>query len=421
MSDATIHCPHCTGEIKLTESLAAPMLAASRTEFEKRLREKDAQVLQRESELQAREQSILQQQAKLQEQVASQVQARWQSERAQLIAQESQRLKAENAAQTQAAQEQAAQLQERLATQEAKLAQAQKTEAEFLKSQRALEDERRELELTVEKRVQENLASVKARAKSEAEEAIKLQLTERELTIASMQQKIAELKQKAEQGSQQLQGEALELNLEQRLREQFMHDNIEPVAKGELGADLRHLVLAPSGQQCGTLLWEIKRTKAWSNDWIPKLKDDLRRDRADIAILVTQTLPKGIETFGLQDGVWVCSLSHALALGMVLRQGVQQVHTARQLAQNQGSKQELVYQYLTGTQFKQRIESLVETFSSLHEDLQKERTAISRQWAKRQTQIDKLMLATTGMYGDLQGIAGKALEQIDGLGLEALE
>ena len=397
------------------------MLAASRTEFEKRLREKDAQVLQRESELQAREQSILQQQAKLQEQVASQVQARWQSERAQFIAQESQRLKAENAAQAQAAQEQTAQLQERLSAQEAKLAQAQKTEAEFLKSQRALEDERRELELTVEKRVQENLASVKARAKSEAEEAIKLQLTERELTIASMQQKIAELKQKAEQGSQQLQGEALELNLEQRLREQFMHDNIEPVAKGELGADLRHLVLAPSGQQCGTLLWEIKRTKAWSNDWIPKLKDDLRRDRADIAILVTQTLPKGIETFGLQDGVWVCSLSHALGLGLVLRQGVQQVHTARQLAQNQGSKQELVYQYLTGTQFKQRIESLVETFSSLHEDLQKERTAISRQWAKRQTQIDKLMLATTGMYGDLQGIAGKALEQIDGLGLEALE
>ena len=421
MSDATIHCPHCTGEIKLTESLAAPMLAASRTEFEKRLREKDAQVLQRESELQAREQSILQQQAKLQEQVAAEVQARLQSERAQLIAQESQRIRAENAAQMLASQEQAAQLQARLATQEAKLAQAQKTEAEFLKSQRALEDERRELELTVEKRVQENLASVKARAKSEAEEVLKLQITERELTISSMQQKIAELKQKAEQGSQQLQGEALELNLEQRLREQFMHDNIEPVAKGELGADLRHLVLAPSGQQCGTLLWEIKRTKAWSNDWIPKLKDDLRRDRADIAILVTQTLPKGIETFGLQDGVWVCSLSHALALGMVLRQGVQQVHTARQLAQNQGSKQELVYQYLTGTQFKQRIESLVETFSSLHEDLQKERTAISRQWAKRQTQIDKLMLATTGMYGDLQGIAGKALEQIDGLGLEALE
>ena len=421
MSDATIHCPHCAGEIKLTESIAAPMLAASRTEFEKRLREKDAQALQRESELQAREQSILQQQAKLQEQVKAEVQARWQSERAQLIAQESQRIRAENAAQMLASQEQAAQLQARLATQEAKLAQAQKTEAEFLKSQRALEDERRELELTVEKRVQENLASVKARAKSEAEEALKLQITERELTISSMQQKIAELKQKAEQGSQQLQGEALELNLEQRLREQFMHDNIEPVAKGELGADLRHLVLAPSGQQCGTLLWEIKRTKAWSNDWIPKLKDDLRRDRADIAILVTQTLPKGIETFGLQDGVWVCSLSHALGLGLVLRQGVQQVHTARQLAQNQGSKQELVYQYLTGTQFKQRIESLVETFSSLHEDLQKERTAISRQWAKRQTQIDKLMLATTGMYGDLQGIAGKALEQIDGLGLEALE
>ena len=183
-------------------------------------------------------------------------------------------------------------MQARLATQEEKLAQAQKTEAAFLKSQRALEDERRELELTVEKRVQENLATVKARAKSEAEEVLKLQITERELTITSMQQKIAELKQKAEQGSQQLQGEALELNLEQRLREQFMHDSIEPVAKGELGADLRHLVLAPSGQNCGTLLWEIKRTKAWSNDWIPKLKDDLRRDRADIAILVTQTCPK---------------------------------------------------------------------------------------------------------------------------------
>ena len=301
-----------------------------------------------------------------------------------------------------------------------KLAEAQKAQAELIRKQRELDDARRELELTVEKRVQDGLTEVRAHAKQEAEDEQKLRVMEKEHTIAAMQKQIEDLKRRAEQGSQQLQGEVQELELENLLRAKFPFDTIEPVPKGEFGGDALQRVMSASGQACGTILWEFKRTKNWSDGWLTKLREDQRTAKAEVAVLVSQALPKGVESFDVIDGVWVTSPRAALPVATVLRHSLQQVTMARAVSEGQQTKTEMVYQYLTGPRFRHRVEAIVEAFSSMQEDLDRERKAIMKQWAKREEQIERVMGATVGMYGDLQGIAGKSLQEIEGLDLKAL-
>ncbi|MHB1123941.1 MAG: DNA damage-inducible protein D [Ramlibacter sp.] len=286
---------------------------------------------------------------------------------------------------------------------------------------RKLDDARRELDLTIEKRVQDGLTEVRTQAKREAEDGMKLKVAEKDQAIASMQQKIEELKQKAEQSSEQLQGEVLELELEQLLRSKFPFDLIEPVPKGEFGGDALHRINSPSGMACGSILWESKRTRNWSDGWLSKLREDQRTAKAEVCVLVSQALPKGVDTFDLMDGVWITSPRAAIPVATMLRQGLLEVTQTRALSVGQQTKAEMVYQYLTGPRFKQRVEAIVEAFSSMQEDLDKERKVIMKQWAKRQEQIERVMGATVGMYGDLQGIAGKSLQEIEGLELPALE
>jgi len=243
---------------------------------------------------------------------------------------------------------------------------------------------------------------------------------EKEQTIASMQRQIEELKRKAEQGSQQLQGEVQELELEELLSANFPLDTIQPVPKGEHGGDVLHFVMGPLGQMCGTILWESKRTKNWSDSWLTKLRDDQRSAKAELAVIVSQALPKSVETFDLIDGVWVTHPRAALPIAVTLRHTLIEIATARQASEGQQTKMEMVYQYLTGPRFRQRVQAIVEAFSSMQEDLDKEKKAITKQWAKREEQINRVMQATVGMYGDLQGIAGKTLQEIEGLELQAL-
>jgi hypothetical protein len=267
--------------------------------------------------------------------------------------------------------------------------------------------------------VQESLTEVRASAKREAEEGLKLKVMEKDQTIASMQQKIEELKQKADQGSQQLQGEVQELELENMLRAKFPFDSIEPVPKGEFGGDVLHRVVSQTGQPCGSILWESKRTKNWSDGWLTKLREDQRTAKAELSVLVSQALPKGIEAFDVLDGVWVTSPRAALPVATVLRHTLLQVGIARLVNEGQQTKTEMVYQYLTGPRFRHRVEAIVEAFVSMKGDLDKERKVIMKQWSKREEQIERVMGSTVGMYGDLQGIAGTSLQEIDGLLLEA--
>ena len=211
-----------------------------------------------------------------------------------------------------------------------------------------------------------------------------------------------------------------ELELENLLRAKFPFDSIEPVPKGEFGGDILQRVVSQSGQPSGTILWETKRTKNWSDGWLVKLREDQRTAKAEISVLVSQVLPKGVEAFDVVDGVWVTSPRAALPVATVLRHTLLQVGMARQVSDGQQTKTEMIYQYLTGPRFRHRVEAIVEAFSTMQEDLDKERKAIMKQWAKREEQIERVMGATVGMYGDLQGIAGKSLQEIEGLELKSL-
>ena len=417
MTEPTITCPKCKEEIKLTESLAAPIVESTRREFKERLAKKDADVAKRENVLDEREEVL----SKEKETIDEQVTEKLQKERATIIAEEARKAKQILATDLEQKATEITDLQDVLKQREEKLAEAQKVQADLLRKQRELDDAKRELDLTVEKRVQEGLAVTRDQAKKEAEESLSLKVKEKEETIASMQRKIEDLKRKAEQGSQQLQGEVQELELEALLNAKFPFDTIQPVPKGEYGGDVLHLVIGPLGQPCGTILWESKRTKNWSDGWLTKLRDDQRAAKAELAVIVSQALPKSVETFDLIDGVWVTHPRAALPIAVTLRHTLIEIATARQASEGQQTKMEMVYQYLTGPRFRQRVEAIVEAFSSMQQDLYKEKKAINKQWAKREEQIDRVMHATVGMYGDFQGIAGKTLQEIEGLELRALD
>jgi hypothetical protein len=313
-----------------------------------------------------------------------------------------------------------ADLKELLAARDVKLAEAQKAQADALKKQRELDDARRELDLSVEKKVQESLSTARSQARQEAETELKLKMSEKEQTILAMQRQIEDLKRRAEQGSQQLQGEVQELELEGLLKQSFPADVFTPVAKGEFGGDVVHAVARGEGLLCGTILWESKRTKHWSDGWLAKLRDDQRAAKADLAVIVTQALPKGIETFGHVDGVWVTSTRTFLPLAVALRHTLLELALARQAGEGQQSKMDLVYRYLTGPRFRQRVTAIIEKFEEMSADLVKERATMTKLWARREMQIQAVLTATAGMYGDLQGIAGQAIETIEALDVSRL-
>ncbi|HZD41557.1 MAG TPA: DUF2130 domain-containing protein, partial [Terriglobales bacterium] len=293
MTEPMVVCPRCKTEIKLTESLAAPLLESVRREYEQRLTQKDADVARREKMLHEREAMLQKAKDNLDDQVASKLQ----QERAKIAADEAKKARLAMGDDLEQKARELADLQEVLKQRDAKLAEAQKVQADLIRKERELDDAQRELELTVQKRVQADLSAAREKARKEAEEELKLKVMEKDQTIISMQKQIEELKRKAEQGSQQLQGEVQELELEALLSARFPRDAIQPVPKGEFGGDVLQRVTGPLGQKCGTILWESKRTKNWSDGWLPKLRDDQRTAKAEIAVIVSQALPKEVETF----------------------------------------------------------------------------------------------------------------------------
>jgi hypothetical protein len=417
MNGPTITCPNCQSEIKLTESFAAPLIQAARMQYEQASSQRESEIAKRETTVRSQQADLAKEKASIEEQVA----ARAEEMRKTIATQEEKKAKLIAAADLDQKAKEVADLQEVLKERDIKLAEARKAQADLVRKQRELDDAKREVDLTVEKRVQESLGPVREKAKQEAEESLNLRVLEKEELIASLRRQIGELKRKAEQGSQQLQGEVLELELESILRAEFPQDIIEPVPKGEFGGDVLHRVVSRQNQQCGTILWESKRTKNWSDAWLPKLRDDQRAANAKIALLVSNVLPKGTVAFNLVDGVWVTEARCALPVALVLRQSLIDLSAARHAADGQQTKMELVYEYLTGPQFRHRINAIVEKFSDMQADLDRERKTMTRLWAKREGQIRGVIESTAGMYGDLQGIAGKTLQEIDGLSLHLLE
>lgn len=417
MSEPTISCPNCHFEIKLTESLAAPLIEATRKEYEQAAANKEKDYIKREEAVRLQQSKIAQERASLDELVNTKLAA----EREQIAEREAKKAKLFVATELDQKKQELADLQAVLKVRDEKLAEAQKAQAEIVRKQRELDDAKREIELTIENRIQKSIEQVRAKAKQEAEDGLKLKVTEKEEQIAAMQRQIDDLKRRAEQGSQQLQGEALEVELESILRAKFPTDVVEPVPKGEFGGDLIHRVIGSAGQVCGSILWEAKRTKHWNDSWLAKLRNDQRTAKADLALIVTSALPKGTTAFDLVDGVWVTEMHCAVPVAIALRQSLIELNGARQAAHGQQTKAQLVYQYLTGSRFRQRVEAIVENFTAMQSDLERERRATMRLWAKREEQIRGVIESTVGMYGDLQGIAGKALDEIEGLSVPLLE
>lgn len=308
-----------------------------------------------------------------------------------------------------------------LAEKDAKLREAQQAESAIRKERQDLEDQKRELDLQIGRRVDEERRKVREATQKEEEETHRLKLAEKDKVIDDMRRQVEELRRKSNQTSQQLQGEVGELDLETILKDGLPNDQFEPVPNGRAGGDLIQKVVGSNGVHCGTILWERKRTKNWANEWLAKNREDQRAIGAHAGVIVTATLPKDIDTFDQSEGVWVTTLRCVLPLAKALRQALIELSRARAAAQGREGKMESMYNYVIGQQFRQRVSSILEAYASLHADLDAEKRAMTKHWAKRERHLELLLTGAAGMYGDLQGIVGKSLPELDGLRLPAAE
>ncbi len=310
-------------------------------------------------------------------------------------------------------------LREQLEEKTRNLKEARKQELELLKKQRELQEKEENMELEVTRKLDEERQKILEKATGKFEEEHRLKDAEKDKKLNDMKKQIDELKRKSEQESQQTQGEVLELDLENILKKSFTHDNIEPVPKGIKGADVLHKVHSPSGQFCGTIVWETKRTKAWSDKWIAKIKEDQRRVKGEIAVILTTVLPKDVRSFAHINGIWVTDYSSMVELATAIRMGLIEVAKTKQAAVGKKEKMEVVYNYLSGSDFKQKVEAIVEAFKAMKEDLEKEKKAFSKSWAKREKQLELVITNTAGMYGDIHRIIGTSLPEIKLLEIES--
>ncbi len=296
---------------------------------------------------------------------------------------------------------------------EEKLKAARQKEFEYLRKEQELQTKEKELELNLQKKLLEERASLTEQIRKEEADRTSLKETEYLLKMKELekqledQRKLAEeMKRKAEQGSMQLQGEVQELMLENMLQASFPFDAITPVGKGVRGADCIQCVRNPLGQECGTIIYESKRTKDFSPDWIEKLKSDMRSQGADVAVIVTQAFPKDMEKFGEKDGVYICSFSEVVSLASVLRTSILKIHTLTKSQENKGEKMTMLYNYLTSTEFSEQWKAIREGFMSMRISIQKERDAMEKLWKAREKQLEKVMLNAAGIKGSIEGIAG---------------
>jgi hypothetical protein len=370
MTTPTITCPNCGQVIELTEAFTHQVEEKLRTEFNKR---------------------FFAQKAELEQKIRKEAEDR--------LALELKDLRLQNE------------------EKDRKLREMQEQELLLRKRQRDLEDRERQLQLELERKLTEERTRIWNDAAAKLAEEHRLKDAEKDRQINEMLRQIEELKRRAEQGSQQAQGETLEVELENLLRATFRTDDIQPVPKGVRGADVIQHVRTALGNFCGTILWESKRTKHWSDGWIQKLKDDQREMKANVAVIVSAVLPKEIKHIGNIDGVWVCDFAAAEGLALALRGGLVELARTRASLAGKGEKMELVYNYLASQDFRQRVEAIVESYAALTEDLENEKRAMERIWAKREQQLKRGVKNMAGLYGDLQGIIGSALPPVPKLEL----
>jgi hypothetical protein len=412
MRSNNIKCPSCGSEFDVQNVLSADVEQKLKQQYDKQLQQSLQQVSAEKKKLEE-EQKQFEEKKKKENELFQQ---KLQQEKGKLEAELQQQLRKTIAADYE---NQLRLLQQNNAENEERLKAARQKEFEFLKKEQELKNKEQEMEIKVQKTLMEERALLAQQIRKEEGEKTTLKETEYQLKLRELekqledQRKLAEeMKRKAEQGSMQLQGEAQELLLEELLRDHFPYDRITEVGKGVEGADCMQVVHNKVGTECGKIIFESKRTKTFQNAWIEKLKNDMRNKQADVAILVTQVYPKDMGCFGEKDGVWICSFSEVIALTSALRHTILRIAETKKSEENKGEKMQLLYSYLTGIEFRQQIETIVEGFLSLKNSITKERMQMEKIWKEREKQLEKVLISTSGLYGSIKGIAGASIGDI---------
>lgn len=410
MSKELIKCPECGAEFKLSQAISRDLEEAVAKKYSKQFKDLEEKT---RKEAEAREKEIGIRIKDEQEKYAKREKELWDK-------MEEVRKDVEKKAKQQASEEMKVELSDikaELEEKNKKLEETRQNELALRKRQRELEEKEKAMELEMTRKIDEERAKISEESFKKYEEEHRFRDAEKDKKLDDMKKQIDDLKRKAEQASQQSQGEVLELEIESLLKEEFPFDEIEEVSKGVKGGDIIQHVRSQSGKECGKILWETKRTKTWSDSWLQKLKDDQRDAKADISVIVSEVLPKGMNQFRMIDGVWVTSISSALSLALALRVVITQVSREKQLQCGKKDKMELVYAYLTGPEFRNRVEAIVESFVAMKQDLDKERRAMNKMWDKRAKQIERVVFNIGGMQGDVEGLAGMSLPRIETLEL----
>ena len=283
---------------------------------------------------------------------------------------------------------------------------------------RKVEVKEKELKLEVQRQLDEQRKKIEEEVLQQAVEEHRLKDKEKDKIIDDLKNSLDDARRKATQGSQQLQGEVLELDIESLLKDSFPNDQIEPVEKGIKGADIRQIVKSPKGFASGVILWEIKRTKAWTDSWIAKLKEDLRSEKANVPVIITTTLPKRLESgFGLYGGVWIVAFNLVLPVATIIRKNLLDVAFEKAVSSHKGGKSEVLYDYITSHEFRQQVEAMMEVYREMQDQIAKEKAAYERIWKLREGQMQRLVSSTANVVGSIQGRVGQTALPIKGLEL----
>lgn len=414
MERQEIPCPSCGSIIDVSEMLTHQLEEEIGRSYKEKYDSKFNELDKKTIALQAEAKRLQTEKATLKEQVDSEVNEKLRAEKQKIRDEESKRISNEK-------QEELRVLQEELTrkTQESKELNKTRIELERLKREKeSLEDT---IRAEAEQRISKELSDAKTKWMREHDQINENRFAELQHTINQQRDQLKEAQRKLEQGSMQIQGEVQELAIEEWLASNFPFDHISEVKKGVKGGDCIQTVNTRERQNCGTIYYESKRTKAFASDWVEKFKADMRAKNATLGVIVTETMPKDMERLGQRDGVWVCTFEEFKGLCFVLRESIIMMSMAVTAQENKGDKMHMLYDYMTGNEFKEQVKAIVEGFVQMQQDLDQERRAMEGIWKKREKQIQKVVLNTNHMYQSVKGIAGTAIESIPALELPSSE
>lgn len=400
-----IKCPNCGIEIDVSEILYHQLHEEIQREFAAKLATREKEIAVKLDAIRKERDSLRQEKEKLEEVVAEQVTERLKNERVALEKKLRDSIEREKTSQIE-------ELRRELELKSNQVKELNRAKAEIERLNREKEELREQILLEKEKELTERLNEEKAKIKKQVEDAQYLVIRDKEKIIDDLKKQLEEAKRRAEQGSVQLQGEVLELEIEHLLRGLYPFDEIEEVKKGQRGADVLQTVRTQRGVACGKIYYESKRTKEFQPAWLRKLKDDNLSVKADVLVLVSEALPDEIDGFGMIDGVWVSSFKDLKGLSLVLRHGLMQVHQVAVTHQDKGTKMELLFNYLTSQEFRGQFEAIIEGFRSLQNSYQDEKLKMQKIWKEREKQFEKILTNAVNFYGSLKGIAGTSIPHI---------